>query len=102
VAPAQKGDVGAVLLYQLVHDVLADDPIRVMPKAGGKIGTVIFHVGWVEMALTKKQNLPQKTCATCGRPFTWRKRWAKVWDQVRYCSQACRRRRQARSSTTGT
>ena len=38
----------------------------------------------------RKQDLPQKTCATCGRPFTWRKKWAKVWDEVRYCSDRCR------------
>ncbi len=41
----------------------------------------------------KKADLPQKTCATCGRPFTWRRKWAKVWDEVRYCSDACRRNR---------
>jgi hypothetical protein len=38
----------------------------------------------------RKSDLPQKTCATCGRPFTWRKKWAKVWDEVRYCSDRCR------------
>ncbi|MEX3015689.1 DUF2256 domain-containing protein [Gymnodinialimonas hymeniacidonis] len=27
---------------------------------------------------------------TCGRPFAWRKKWAKVWDEVRYCSDKCR------------
>jgi hypothetical protein len=41
----------------------------------------------------KKSNLPQKTCVTCGLPFTWRKKWAKVWDEVRYCSERCRRSR---------
>ncbi|MFM8738693.1 MAG: DUF2256 domain-containing protein, partial [Cytophagales bacterium] len=25
----------------------------------------------------KKQHLPSKTCAVCGRPFTWRKKWEK-------------------------
>lgn len=40
--------------------------------------------------MRKKSDLPQKTCATCGRPFTWRKAWAKVWDEVRYCSDKCR------------
>jgi len=37
-----------------------------------------------------KGDLPQNTCATCGRLFTWRKKWAKVWDQVKYCSDRCR------------
>jgi hypothetical protein len=35
--------------------------------------------------------LPTKTCATCGRTITWRKRWERDWDDVRYCSAACRR-----------
>lgn len=38
----------------------------------------------------KKQHLPQKTCARCGKPFTWRKKWARDWDAVRYCSDRCR------------
>ncbi|MEM9426074.1 MAG: DUF2256 domain-containing protein [Pseudomonadota bacterium] len=41
----------------------------------------------------KKGDLSTKTCATCGRPFTWRRKWAKVWDDVRYCSERCRRAR---------
>jgi hypothetical protein len=40
--------------------------------------------------MRKKGDLPEKTCATCGRPFTWRKKWEKVWDEVRYCSDRCR------------
>lgn len=44
----------------------------------------------------KKEHLPRKTCPVCGRPFTWRKKWAKVWDKVKYCSDACRRRRSSK------
>jgi hypothetical protein len=33
-----------------------------------------------------------KTCASCGRRIEWRAKWARSWDQVRYCSDACRRR----------
>ncbi|NQX80212.1 MAG: DUF2256 domain-containing protein [Hyphomicrobiaceae bacterium] len=36
-----------------------------------------------------KCNLPQKICATCGRPFRWRKKWAESWNEVRYCSKRC-------------
>ena len=36
--------------------------------------------------------LPSKDCLVCGRRMTWRKRWANNWAQVRYCSDACRRR----------
>ncbi|MEQ8712511.1 MAG: DUF2256 domain-containing protein [Cyclobacteriaceae bacterium] len=38
----------------------------------------------------KKQHLPQKTCATCGRPFAWRKKWKTCWEEVKYCSERCR------------
>jgi len=37
-----------------------------------------------------KANLPQKTCAACGRPFVWRKKWARDWENVRFCSDLCR------------
>ncbi len=40
--------------------------------------------------MRKKGDLPQKVCAACGRPFAWRKKWSKVWDEVRYCSERCR------------
>ena len=36
-------------------------------------------------------HLPEKTCARCGRGFSWRKKWERDWDEVRYCSAACRR-----------
>jgi len=28
----------------------------------------------------------------CGRTVEWRARWAEDWDQVKHCSQGCRRR----------
>ncbi len=36
---------------------------------------------------------PTKVCMVCGRPFQWRKKWKDVWDDVRYCSDRCRRNR---------
>lgn len=42
------------------------------------------------MKAIRKENLPSKNCLACGRPFTWRKKWAKEWDQVKYCSKRCR------------
>jgi hypothetical protein len=42
--------------------------------------------------MRRKADLPQKTCAACARPFAWRKKWERVWDEVRYCSDACRKR----------
>jgi len=38
----------------------------------------------------KKQNLPTKVCIVCNRAFTWRKKWEKVWAEVKYCSDKCR------------
>lgn len=40
--------------------------------------------------MRRKADLPRKTCATCGKPFAWRKKWAKDWENVRYCSDRCR------------
>ncbi|MFY7790383.1 MAG: DUF2256 domain-containing protein [Polynucleobacter sp.] len=37
-----------------------------------------------------KAYLPSKTCDVCGREMTWRKSWAKNWESVKYCSDACR------------
>lgn len=40
-----------------------------------------------------KANLPSKPCQACGRPMSWRKAWARCWDEVKVCSDACRRGR---------
>ena len=39
----------------------------------------------------KKQNLPEKICEQCKKPFTWRKKWEKNWENVKYCSERCKR-----------
>jgi hypothetical protein len=38
----------------------------------------------------RKGDLPSKPCLSCGRPFTWRKKWEAVWEEVKYCSDRCR------------
>tara|TARA_R110002072_G_scaffold181445_1_gene337742 strand:+ start:325 stop:492 length:168 start_codon:yes stop_codon:yes gene_type:complete len=43
----------------------------------------------------RKSDLPSKACAVCGRPFTWRRKWVRVWDEVRYCSARCRAARRS-------
>lgn len=40
--------------------------------------------------MIRKGNLPVKICLACTRPFAWRKKWARDWDQVKYCSDRCR------------
>jgi hypothetical protein len=37
----------------------------------------------------KKENLPTKICVVCQRPFTWRKKWERCWDEVTTCSKRC-------------
>ena len=49
--------------------------------------------------MTTRSDVPTKTCAVCGRAITWRKKWARDWAEVKYCSDGCRRRAKG---TTGT
>ena len=39
----------------------------------------------------KKQHLEKKLCKVCQKPFNWRKKWERDWDNVLYCSERCRR-----------
>ncbi|MGF2414047.1 DUF2256 domain-containing protein [Ferruginibacter sp.] len=43
------------------------------------------------MKQKKKADLPVKICITCNRSFTWRKKWKLVWDEVKYCSDKCKK-----------
>jgi len=43
--------------------------------------------------VTGKASLPTKVCVTCHRPFAWRRKWERVWDEVKYCSDKCRSNR---------
>jgi len=38
-------------------------------------------------------DVAEKTCASCGRRIEWREKWADNWDEVKYCSDACRKRK---------
>jgi len=51
---------------------------------------------------SKKSDLPTKICPACGRPFAWRKKWEKVWEEVKYCSDRCRNHRQMPERHIGT
>ena len=52
--------------------------------------------------MRRKAELPTKSCATCGRPFAWRRKWARDWDQVKYCSDRCRTAREATPTSQST
>ncbi|MBP6613236.1 MAG: DUF2256 domain-containing protein [Aquabacterium sp.] len=54
------------------------------------------------MRMRQKADLPTKVCACCQRPFAWRKKWAQVWDEVKYCSDRCRHSRKPSAEVTAT
>jgi hypothetical protein len=43
--------------------------------------------------MTLKNPRQSKICLACGRSFEWRKKWAKNWNEVKWCSDACRAKR---------
>jgi hypothetical protein len=43
------------------------------------------------MKMRKKFDLPQKVCAACGLSFVWRRKWARDWEKIKYCSDRCRK-----------
>ena len=43
--------------------------------------------------MTSGRRTDTKVCQSCGRVMSWRKSWARNWDEVRYCSDSCRRRK---------
>lgn len=49
--------------------------------------------------MRRKAELPTKPCAACGRPFAWRRKWARDWETVRFCSERCRRTRRPTETT---
>ena len=44
-----------------------------------------------------KSNLPEKMCVVCGRPFAWRKKWERCWDEVTCCPKSCNALRRSAS-----
>jgi len=43
--------------------------------------------------MARDRRTDTKMCLSCGRVMSWRKSWARSWDEVRYCSDSCRRRK---------
>ncbi|WP_278353022.1 DUF2256 domain-containing protein [Chryseobacterium gleum] len=40
---------------------------------------------------------PSKICEVCRLPFNWRKKWKKNWDEIKYCSERCRKNKKSTS-----
>ncbi|WP_404817648.1 DUF2256 domain-containing protein [Vibrio panuliri] len=56
-------------------------------------------VGRDALSVKNKRDLPSKLCFVCGRPFSWRKKWQRCWQDVKYCSKRCRSLRSISSLT---
>jgi len=48
-----------------------------------------------------RENLPTKICVVCQRPFTWRKKWERCWDEVTTCSKRCNNERRKNKRDAG-
>ncbi len=42
-----------------------------------------------------KSYLPSKICTSCKKEFSWRKKWDKNWAEIKYCSDRCRKNKDA-------
>lgn len=47
------------------------------------------HLTQLPQVMHKKAYLPEKICIVCKRPFSWRKKWERDWENVKYCSKKC-------------
>lgn len=57
--------------------------------------------GKVKKERISKQDLPEKVCVVCNRPFTWRKKWERCWDEVTTCSKKCNSMRRGAAREDG-
>ena len=63
--------------------------IRVALHLALSLGAVHGFAKRVRVPAMSKSNLPSKVCVVCNRPFTWRKKWERCWDEVTTCSKRC-------------
>ena len=63
---------------------------RRMPTADFSTGAASRCPGEPMAGMRRKTDLRTKLCVVCGWPFVWRKKWARDWVNVKYCSERCR------------
>jgi hypothetical protein len=49
------------------------------------------NYSWNMRVAKTKNGFAPKVCLNCGLEFEWRKKWARDWDQVKYCSEKCKK-----------
>ena len=49
-------------------------------------------MGMNYVAKTKNGFVP-RVCESCGLKFEWRKKWARDWEHVKFCSDFCREKK---------
>lgn len=81
VGPAGRGAVGSALM---------DD--RTVPRCRVRVLNCEVHDAPTRGGRAVPDRPEVRHCASCGRVITWRRAWARDWDEVRWCSKACRRR----------
>ncbi len=76
----------------VTHSTITSSPSRIQTRVfgrgrGGNSGK--------KEKKPSKSNLPEKICVVCNRPFTWRKKWERSWDEVTCCSKSCNAKRRS-------
>lgn len=62
----------------------------------GRVGHGVHRRRYVAAVVAQSRPMSgadDRWCDSCGRRITWRKAWAEVWHEIRWCSDACRRRK---------
>ena len=80
---------------------LARPSISFSPATTYSSSAVMLARGGRKGKGTKDENIPSKICVTCGRPFTWRKKWERCWDEVQTCSKRCNSERRKNNRLAG-
>jgi len=95
------------LIYPTARPAHAHPAEQPHPHATPHLHQIVAQSASTQSFRGNKQALPSKPCVACGRPMVWRRNWAKNWDAVKFCSDACRRKPSgqcsaARASSTRT
>ena len=92
--PETKITVGKQRVYQFDTPLcLFQVPtIRMSKKRGKQPPSAGVH-----MVLDRGIQKQAKICVVCNRPFTWRKKWERCWDEVLTCSDKCKKQRKQKS-----